>query len=320
MFLAGHPSRGCFGLQSHCAPCYFFNKASFYPSDFSFKKPPVKPTPRPIPVLSPVEKVIAVVVTKTASTVLLIMVSITLAIFIIMRVFTVDRVIQMNMEISLVIAHLFLLFPYEISSDNPDLCRLVSIALHFFFTACFMFLFLETMHVYSMVAFVVPRNGLLNRFQNMLVGWGASLLILIVTVCFFLDDYASSYHCWTQMDKSIVYLVLGPVICICVMDFIMLEAAGNANYKPLKIIDHRQLLSCKIHQRSNLILMPLVLASYIVGMLSDHEQNLYLYSVFSILNSIIGVLVFFFHTLGNDEVRQKVREMLKCCFKSDKER
>ncbi|GFU91628.1 hypothetical protein TNCV_2543901 [Trichonephila clavipes] len=37
MFLAGHPSQGYFGLQSHCAPCYFFNQASFYPSDFSFK-------------------------------------------------------------------------------------------------------------------------------------------------------------------------------------------------------------------------------------------------------------------------------------------
>ncbi|GFY09735.1 transposable element Tcb2 transposase [Trichonephila clavipes] len=36
MFLAGHPSQGCFGLQSHGAPCYFFNQASFYPSDFSF--------------------------------------------------------------------------------------------------------------------------------------------------------------------------------------------------------------------------------------------------------------------------------------------
>ncbi|GFU32517.1 hypothetical protein TNCV_4890211 [Trichonephila clavipes] len=38
MFLAGYPSQGCFGLQSHCAPCYFFNQASFYPSDFSFSK------------------------------------------------------------------------------------------------------------------------------------------------------------------------------------------------------------------------------------------------------------------------------------------
>ncbi|GFV97065.1 transposable element Tcb2 transposase [Trichonephila clavipes] len=31
MFLAGHPSQGCFGLQSHCAPCYFFNQAYFIP-------------------------------------------------------------------------------------------------------------------------------------------------------------------------------------------------------------------------------------------------------------------------------------------------
>ncbi|GFT86368.1 transposable element Tcb2 transposase [Trichonephila clavipes] len=38
MFLDGHPSQGCFGLQSHCAPCYFFNQASYYPSDFSFSK------------------------------------------------------------------------------------------------------------------------------------------------------------------------------------------------------------------------------------------------------------------------------------------
>ncbi|GFY13155.1 transposable element Tcb2 transposase [Trichonephila clavipes] len=38
MFLAGHPSQGCFGLQSHCAPCYLFNQASFYPFDFSFSK------------------------------------------------------------------------------------------------------------------------------------------------------------------------------------------------------------------------------------------------------------------------------------------
>ncbi|GBN16795.1 hypothetical protein AVEN_84326-1 [Araneus ventricosus] len=66
--------------------------------------------------------------------------------------------------------------------------------------------------------------------------------------------------------------------------------------------------------------MPLILSSFIVGMLSDHNQDLALYSVFSILNTIIGVLIFFFHTLGNDEVRQKVREFLKCCFKQDKER
>ncbi|GFS81013.1 transposable element Tcb2 transposase [Trichonephila clavipes] len=31
MFLAGHPSQGCFGLQSHCALCYFLIKLLFIP-------------------------------------------------------------------------------------------------------------------------------------------------------------------------------------------------------------------------------------------------------------------------------------------------
>ncbi|GFW78718.1 hypothetical protein TNCV_4261411 [Trichonephila clavipes] len=47
MFLAGHPSEGCFGLQSHCAPCYFFNQASFYPSDFSFTTTSAQKEPDP---------------------------------------------------------------------------------------------------------------------------------------------------------------------------------------------------------------------------------------------------------------------------------
>ncbi|GFX76364.1 RNase H domain-containing protein [Trichonephila clavipes] len=46
MCLAGHPSQGCFGLQSHCAPRYFFNQASFYPSDFSFTKDGAAKRPR----------------------------------------------------------------------------------------------------------------------------------------------------------------------------------------------------------------------------------------------------------------------------------
>ncbi|GFY18911.1 transposable element Tcb2 transposase [Trichonephila clavipes] len=38
MFLAGHPSQECFGLQSHCAPCYFSVKLLFIPLISLFSK------------------------------------------------------------------------------------------------------------------------------------------------------------------------------------------------------------------------------------------------------------------------------------------
>jgi hypothetical protein len=40
-----------------------------------------------------------------------------------------------------------------------------------------MFIFLESLYTYSLVAFVVKKNGILSRLQNILIGWGFALAI-----------------------------------------------------------------------------------------------------------------------------------------------
>ncbi|CAG0884539.1 unnamed protein product [Darwinula stevensoni] len=126
--------------------------------------------------------------TSTTSTVLLFFVGATLILFLFLRVFTTDRVIQMNMEIALALAHVCLLFPSQASSDVV-LCRVLSILLHLFFTACFMFMFLEALHMYALVSYVVRKDGLLSRFQNVLVGWGIAICVTLVTLCFCYEKY-----------------------------------------------------------------------------------------------------------------------------------
>ena len=44
-----------------------------------------------------------------------------------------------------------------------------------------MFMFLESLHTYSLVAYVVKKNGVLNRTQNTLVGWGFAIAIGMVS-------------------------------------------------------------------------------------------------------------------------------------------
>ena len=87
--------------------------------------PPPPPTPRPIPTLSAEEKVVAVVITSTASTVIVILISLTLAIMMIMRVFEPIRVIQMNMEVSLLMAHLLLLIPQTQLAEEKQVSKLI---------------------------------------------------------------------------------------------------------------------------------------------------------------------------------------------------
>ena len=78
--------------------------------------------------------------------------------------------------------------------------QVISICTHFFFTACFTFMLLESLHIYAMVASVVKERGMLTRKQNLLVGWGLPAFIVLCNMCFEFDNYGGLYHCWLQMD------------------------------------------------------------------------------------------------------------------------
>ena len=134
--------------------------------------------PRPEPSMSPGQKTAAVIITRGASTVLIIFVTSTLIIFAVARIVDSSRIIHMNMEISLLCAHLVMLTSFY--DENVEACTLVSILLHFFFTACFVFMLLEATHMYSLVAWVVRSDGMLSPLQNTLTGWTIALTIGMV--------------------------------------------------------------------------------------------------------------------------------------------
>ncbi|CAG0923099.1 unnamed protein product [Notodromas monacha] len=289
-----------------CTLGYTMNSAK----DACIKPPPPEPTPRPIPTLAPSQKQIKMVITNTASTVILVCLSICLIIFLFLRIFTVDRVIHMNMEIALASAHALLLIPSDLIKEGI-MCRVVSILLHFFFTATFAFMFLEALHMYSLVAYIVKKDGMLNRGQNMLVGWGLSAFVVLMTMCFCFDLYGGVYLCWMDMGRS--GIILGqfvPNVALVILTFILIEAAGNAD-SFAKIPQERiQVFSARISQRTNLFIMPLVFCSWVLGIVSEYEQNIGLYGAFSALNSIIGVLILFCHLMANERVREK---LMNCC-------
>ena len=53
---------------------------------------------------------------------------------------------------------------------------------------------LEALHMYSLVAYVVKKDGMLTRLQNITVGWGVALFVVIFCVCFQYDNYGAEYQ------------------------------------------------------------------------------------------------------------------------------
>ena len=110
---------------------------------------------------------------KTASTLLIVFVGITLVLFAMLRIYNTGRVIQMNMEISLIMAHILLLY-----GGDPEMivvCKVISFLIHLFHVTCFVFMFLEALYTYSLVAFVVKKDGLLTKVSILTSSHGGDI-------------------------------------------------------------------------------------------------------------------------------------------------
>ena len=104
------------------------------------------------------------------------------------------------------------------------------------------------------------------------------------------------------MDTTLMIGQYVPIVVLAVLTLTLIEAAGAAEYRKLPGIDQRQQTSAKIMQRSNLIIMPLIFASFTVGTLATYEQNPGLYGTVTLINGILGGAIFFFHSTGNERV------------------
>ena len=89
----------------------------------------------------------------------------------------------------------------------------------------------------------------------------------------------SALYC---LHYSLIYAQFIPLIGLAILIFTLIEAAGNANYVNLpsaeegEKVDNRQLTSAKIMQRTSVLIMPMVLATFIVGTFSEYNQVQYI--------------------------------------------
>jgi len=279
--------------------------------------PPTTPTPRPIPTMAPAVKTVTSGMSKSASTLIIIFLTISLVLFLVFRIFDTARVIHMCEELSLLCAHLCLLPTlYDCQEEDPiyceppTSCKVISIAIHYFFTVCFVFMFLEAIYMYGLVASVVKNAGMLATKQNIVIGWGIPAFIILFNMCFEYDSYGGLYHCWLQMDKGLMYGQYVPIITLVVCTFTLIEAAGASDdYPTLKGTNPVDKMTAQIIQRTLLIILPLVFASFVCGTIAEYQQDPVLYGSFTIVNGVLGGVMMFFHITSNEKTRELVNKI-----------
>ncbi|XP_062320603.1 cadherin EGF LAG seven-pass G-type receptor 2 isoform X2 [Osmerus eperlanus] len=193
-------------------------------------------------------------------------------------------------------------------ADNPFLCTVIAILLHFFYLCTFSWLFLEGLHVYRMLSEVRDVNYGPMRFYY-LIGWGVPAFITGLAVGLDPEGYGNPDFCWLSVYDTLVWSFAGPIALVVSMNIFLYILASRASCSHRHhSLEKKEPPVCGLRTACGVLL--LVTVSCLLAILSVNSDMILFHYLFAGFNCIQGPFIFFFRIVFNKEARNAMKY---CC-------
>uniref|UniRef100_A0A8C3Y0A0 Cadherin EGF LAG seven-pass G-type receptor 1 n=1 Tax=Catharus ustulatus TaxID=91951 RepID=A0A8C3Y0A0_CATUS len=192
-------------------------------------------------------------------------------------------------------------------TENPFVCTVIAILLHYFYMSTFAWMFVEQLHIYRMLTEVRNINFGHMRFYYV-VGWGIPAIITGLAVGLDPQGYGNPDFCWLSVHDTLIWSFAGPIVMVVVINTVIFILAMKA--------------SCRRRQRSfektgvisvlrtAFLLLLLVSATWLLGLMAVNSDVMTFHYLFAIFSCLQGLFIFFFHCVFNKEVRKHLKNTL----------
>ncbi|XP_068170748.1 cadherin EGF LAG seven-pass G-type receptor 2 isoform X2 [Antennarius striatus] len=193
-------------------------------------------------------------------------------------------------------------------ADNPFVCTVIAILLHFFYLCTFSWLFLEGLHVYRMVSEVRDINYGPMRFYY-LIGWGVPAFITGLAVGLDPEGYGNPDFCWLSMYDTLIWSFAGPIAMAASMNIFLYILSSRASCSLRHhSIDKKESRVSGLKTSAGVLF--LVSVTCFLALLSVNSDMIIFHYLFAGVNCVQGPFVFFFRIIFNKEVRNAIKY---CC-------
>ncbi|XP_071017065.1 cadherin EGF LAG seven-pass G-type receptor 2-like [Oncorhynchus clarkii lewisi] len=192
--------------------------------------------------------------------------------------------------------------------DNPFMCTIIAILLHFFYLCTFSWLFLEGLHVYRMLSEIRDINYGPMRFYYM-IGWGVPAFITGLAVGLDPEGYGNPDFCWLSMYDTLIWSLAGPIAMVVFMNIFLYILASRASCS----IRHHSLEKKEppvSGLRTACGVLLLVTVTCLLAVLSVNSDMIIFHYLFAGFNCLQGPFIFFFRIVFNKDARKAMRY---CC-------
>uniref|UniRef100_A0AAR2M2I0 Cadherin EGF LAG seven-pass G-type receptor 1 n=2 Tax=Pygocentrus nattereri TaxID=42514 RepID=A0AAR2M2I0_PYGNA len=181
-------------------------------------------------------------------------------------------------------------------TDNPFVCTVVAILLHYSYMCTFAWMFVEGLHIYRMLTEMRNINQGHMRFYYA-IGWGIPAIITGLAVGLDPQGYGNPDFCWLSVHDTLIWSITGPITFVVLINIAIFVLATKASYLWLSAL------------RVAFLLLLLISATWLLGLMAVNSDVLTFHYLFAILSCIQGICIFFFHCILNKDVRKNLKSV-----------
>ncbi|XP_044279313.1 cadherin EGF LAG seven-pass G-type receptor 1 isoform X5 [Varanus komodoensis] len=168
-------------------------------------------------------------------------------------------------------------------TENPFVCTVIAILLHYFYMSTFAWMFVEQLHIYRMLTEVRNINFGHMRFYYVM-GWGIPAIITGLAVGLDPQGYGNPDFCWLSVHDTLIWSFAGPIVIVVVINFVIFILAVKASCKRRqRSLEKTGVISVL---RTAFLLLLLISATWLLGLMAVNSDVMtfhYLFAIFSCL-------------------------------------
>nr|XP_054098289.1 cadherin EGF LAG seven-pass G-type receptor 1 isoform X2 [Callithrix jacchus] len=192
-------------------------------------------------------------------------------------------------------------------TENPFLCTVVAILLHFIYMSTFAWTLVESLHVYRMLTEVRNIDAGPMRFYYV-VGWGIPAIVTGLAVGLDPQGYGNPDFCWLSLQDTLIWSFVGPIGAVMIINTIIFVLSAKVScQRKHHYYEKKGIVSLL---RTAFLLLLLISATWLLGLLAVNRDALSLHSLFAVFSGSQGPSVLLFHCVLNQEVRKHVKGVL----------
>ncbi|XP_077356776.1 cadherin EGF LAG seven-pass G-type receptor 1 isoform X2 [Festucalex cinctus] len=215
------------------------------------------------------------------------------------------HVIHRNLVAALFFSELVFLLGIN-QTDNPFVCTVIAILLHYFYMCTFAWMFVEGLHIYRMLTELRNINHGHMRFYYAM-GWGIPAIITGLAVGLDPQGYGNPDFCWLSVHDTLIWSFAGPIFVVVLVNIVIFILAAKASCgRRQKAVEKSGAIPAL---RMAFLLLLLISATWLLGLMAVNSDVLTFHYLFAAFSCLQGIFIFFFHIIFNKDVRKHLKNI-----------